>query len=370
MSISFNKDEIKNSITDEQIFQFLKEHGGEPEWKGANIVSRTICHNRIEDEASHKLYYYANTKLFKCYTGCEETGGFDIFDLIRKIGKIQDHIEYTLYDAEIVAINAFCLDVAENFSEERKSNRDFEILDKYEKNNLKRNDEKVVNLKFYDPKVLENLPYKRIKPWVDDGITEEVMKSRGIRFDPYNYGVVIPHWDMNFNLLGIRERTLVQEEEKNGKYRPAIINHKMYNHPLGFNLYNLCFSKDNIRRFKTAIIGEGEKFCLGYASYFGVDNDITVACCGSSLIEYQVKLLLALGVEEIVIAFDKQFKEPGDAEYFKWVKKLTAISQKYSKYVTISFMFDKDNNKLGYKESPIDGGKEIFLQMFKERFTL
>lgn len=112
-----------------------------------------------------------------------------------------------------------------------------------------------------------------------------------------------------------------------------------------------------------------EKSPLLYASYFGEDNDISVACCGSSLINYQVKLLLSLGVEEIVIAFDKQFKEIGDNEWKKWTKKLTDIHTKYGSYVQISFMFDL-NNKLEYKDSPIDKGKDIFLQLFNERIVL
>lgn len=113
-----------------------------------------------------------------------------------------------------------------------------------------------------------------------------------------------------------------------------------------------------------------EKSPLLYASYFGEENDISVACCGSSLISYQVKLLLSLGVDEIVIAFDKQFQEIGDTEFKKWTKKLTNIHNNYSKYCQISFLFDKNNNLLEYKDSPIDKGKDIFLQMFKERIFL
>ena len=116
-------------------------------------------------------------------------------------------------------------------------------------------------------------------------------------------------------------------------------------------------------------MGEGEKFCLTYASYFGMENDITVACCGSSLIWYQVELLLSLGVREIVIAFDKQFKEPGDAEWERWTKKLKDLHKKYGSYVQISFLFDK-NSYLNYKDSPIDQGPEIFMKLFKERIVL
>ena len=112
-----------------------------------------------------------------------------------------------------------------------------------------------------------------------------------------------------------------------------------------------------------------EKSPLLYASMFGMENDITVACCGSNLLKNQVQLLLSLGVEEIIIAFDKQFKQIGDEECKRWTRLLTNIFNKYSKYVTISFMFDKEN-LLDYKDSPIDKGEEVFLELFERRFTL
>ena len=112
-----------------------------------------------------------------------------------------------------------------------------------------------------------------------------------------------------------------------------------------------------------------EKSCLKYASYFGQESDISAACCGSNLINYQVKLLLSLGVKEIVIALDKQFQKIGDNEWQKWVIKLKTLYNKYGNYVNISYMFDK-NNLLGYKDSPIDCGKDTFLELFKRRVTI
>ena len=143
----------------------------------------------------------------------------------------------------------------------------------------------------------------------------------------------------------------------------------MYNHPLGFNLYNLNYSKDNIKLLQKAIVFEGEKSPLLYASYFGEENDISVACCGSSLISYQVHLLLSLGVKEIIIAMDKQFQEIGDDEWIRLTNKLKSIHNKYGAYVQISYLFDK-GKILDYKDSPIDKGPEIFMQLFKERIML
>ena len=74
MTYEYDKDFIKSDLSLEQIEELLSELGGDPERKGDIIVSRTICHGG----QSHKLYYYSNTSLFKCYTDC---GGeaFDIF---------------------------------------------------------------------------------------------------------------------------------------------------------------------------------------------------------------------------------------------------------------------------------------------------
>lgn len=358
-----NLEEIKNSLTIEQIKELLFNFGGDPYIKGDIIISRTICHNG----EAHKLYYYDNTKLFRCYTDC--SGTFDIFELIRKIQK-QDNKDITLPQAISFVVKFFNLTISnEIFSNDNEEVQDWKILNKYEENTKENKQEKIIELKIYDDKILKYLPKPRIPMWEKEGITQEVIKHAEIAFDPISWGIVIPHRDPAGNLIGIRERTLIKEEETNGKYKPAVLNYQIYNHPLGFNLYNLNNSKNNIRKIKKAIIFEGEKSTLLYQSYFSLDNDISVAVCGSSLSNYQVQLLKSLDVEEIIIAFDKQFKEIGDKEWKNWTKKLKDINKKFSPIVNISFIFDKWN-MLEYKMSPIDAGKDIFLELFKKRITL
>ena len=153
-----------------------------------------------------------------------------------------------------------------------------------------------------------------------------------------------------------------------GKYRPLQVNGMIYNHPLSMNLYNLNNSKDNIKRSKTAIVYESEKSCLMSQSYYG-NNDISVACCGSSFSTQQFNLLYNLGVQEIIIAFDRQFQKINDDEYKRLTKKLTDISRKYNNRVHISLIFDK-KMITPYKSSPIDQGKEKFEELLKNRITL
>ena len=357
-------EETKKQISIEQMELLLAELGGEPQTQGDIIKCRTICH--CGD--SHKLYYYNNTRLFRCYTDCPEDS-FDIFELIKKIKKreqsnwnLPQSLNYVLHYFGLAPKNR-------NFDSNDVELEDWKILNNYNKNTSQEEDKQKIELQIYDSSILKFLPHPRIIPWEKEHITREVMESRGICYNPSSQGIVIPHYNKNGELVGIRERTLIKENEANGKYKPAIINRQMYNHPLGFNLYNLNFSKNNIKIIKKAILFVGEKSCLLYASYFGLENDISVACCGSSLINYQVNLLLDLGVEEIIIAYDKQFKEVGDEEWQRWTKKLTSFHDKYGAKVQISYIFDKEK-LLQYKDSPIDRGMDIFLKLFKERIRI
>ena len=355
-------EKVKNDLSIDQVCDLLASLGGDPQIKGDLIISRTICHGGH----SHKLYYYNNTKLFKCYTDCLDS--FDIFELIIKINKL-NNIDYSLPQAIRFITNYYGIIVETEISENQENLQDWQILNKYDRSGSQEKEEKIVEMKFYDDKILQYLPHPRILNWEKEGITREVMEECGICYDPSYQGIVIPHYNIDGKLVGIRERTLIKENENNGKYKPAILNYKQYNHPLGFNLYNLNNSKENIKKIKKVFVFEGEKSCLLYRSYFGSDADISVAVCGSNLINYQVQLLLSLGVEEICIAFDKQFQEIGDDEWKRWTKKLKELNRKYSPLVQISFLFDK-MNLLGYKDSPIDRGPEIFKQLYKKRIII
>lgn len=358
-------EQIKNNLSLNQVESLLSDLGAHPFRQNNIIISKTICHCG----ESHKLFYYDNTKLFRCYTECQDT--FDIFQLIMKVQKTLN-IDMTLPQALKYILRFFNIEDVSNtdfFGEMQEELEDWKLLKKYDKNNNKEDNKQIIELKHFDGSFLKNLPQPRILPWEQEGITNEVIKYHNICYNPSSQGIVIPHYDIDNNLVGVRERTLIKENEQFGKYRPMILNKQMYNHPLGFNLYNLNYSAKNIKQLKKVIVFEGEKSPLLYASYFGIDNDITVACCGSSFGSYQVGLLLDLGVDEIIIAFDKQFKELGDDEHKGWVKKLKEINKKYSSLVKVSFMFDKWN-LLGYKDSPIDRGPEVFLELFKKRVLL
>ena len=364
--ISYDKVKIREALTVDIVFDMLVEFGAEPQYSNFGIISQTICHNQ-PGEGSRKLYYYENTGLFHCYTSC---GSFDPFELVIKVASIQWGRTYDLNDAIRYVAIRYGINIEMDAINDSDLN-DWLILNKYNRiQSLDLKDYRV-KLKPFDDTVLSRFNYTvKLKPWLDEHITQEVLDHARIGYYAGGAQITIPHYDKDGDLVGIRGRTLDKSEaELYGKYRPLIVNGQLYNHSLGMNLYNLNNSKTGINQAKCAIVFESEKSCLKYQSYFGLDNDISVACCGSNISMWQLQLLLDAGATEMVIAFDRQFQATGDCEWRQWTKHLISLNDKFKNYINVSIIFDK-NKITGYKAAPIDEGIDKFLELWKERIRL
>ena len=359
----YDKDKLKESLELEQVYDLLELWGGEPEYTDNGLIAQTICHNR-PGEGSRKLYYYHNTRLFHCYTGCIDPS-FDCFDLAIKIAKIQKNEDWELFDAMDYIAHYFGLEGEEPEKEEEKL-EDWEIFKRHVI--VSKEESGFIQLKEYNPVILTRFSYPRIASWEKEGILPEVSRKNLIGYYAGGDQITIPHFDIDGRFVGLRGRFLAEEQaNRYGKYMPLKIGKQQYNHPLSMNLYNLNNSKENIKNSGTAIVFESEKSCLMMQSYYGKDNDISVAVCGSSLSAYHTKLLKSLGVREIIVALDRQFKEIGDDEFKRLKTKLIYLGKKYGNVVKLSVIFDKEMIT-SYKASPIDEGTEKFEYLLKERF--
>lgn len=367
--INYDKNEVKENLTLENHFELLEEFGANPQYSSNGIIAETICHNP-PGEGSKKLYYYSNSDLYICYSGCDDNK-FDIFELVIRVFSIQHNQVLDLNKAIRWVAQRFGI-IGQYTELEEETLEDWNILKEYDRIQEINYSENKITLKEYDRKILSKFNYNVIiEPWVKENITLEVMKYAEIGYYPGKEIITIPHFDEDNRFIGLRGRTLIKEEaELYGKYRPVSFHNILFTHSLGLNLYGLNWAKNNISLFKKAIVFESEKSVLQYMSMMGIENNIAVACCGSSFSPYQFQLLKKLGVNEIIIAFDKDFEQINDATFIKQTKNLKNIYNKFGKYVTISFIFDRYNNKLSIKSSPIETDKETFLELYKNRIYL
>lgn len=340
--------EIIEQLDDNKVMALLDKLGISYEDKPDCLIMPTVCHNQNMEEASQKLYYYKNTHIFYCYT---EDGAMSIFNFLKHFYEVRD-IAYDWYtDIYELVLGCSYFGEQEYNPNAYKSTRDNYTLRKERK-----------ELPSYPKEVMESFVQYYPVEWLNDGISKEAMDKFGIRFSPSQNKIIIPHYDVNGRLVGIRGRALNEEDIENwGKYMPVQIEGKWYSHPLSLNLYGLNVTKDNIRRAGVAYIAEGEKSILQFESFNQLN--CTVASCGNKFNKYQLDLLIrTCGVKEVILCYDQEEKQ-GSQEYFN---KLYEICLKYKTYVNMSFIYDK-SRLLKLKESPFDKGEETFLALLKTR---
>lgn len=341
--------EIIENLKDEDVRNLLDNLGAEVIDKGDYFLCKTICHNEDAEEASYKLYYYKNSHRFMCYTEC---GSMNIFSFLQHYYETRD-IQYD-WTNDILRVVQNCSDFKpiEGFTPPRYVG----LKDKY------RPQRKAQILETYPTGLIDMFIKLYPVEWLRDGISKKAMDKYNIRFSISQNKIIIPHYNVYGELVGIRGRALDAWEIENiGKYMPVQIENKWYAHPLSLNLYGLNFNKENIKKYGICYIGEAEKFCLQMESF--LMPNCSVAVCGSQFNKYQLNLLIrTCQPREIVICFDKEELE-GEDKYFN---KLYSLCKKYTNYCTISFIYDR-NNLLSLKDSPTDKGEEVFKELLKRR---
>lgn len=345
-----NYKEIIESLEEEKIIKLMYSLGVDRYIdKEDFIIFPTICHNENAAEASMKLYYYKDNKFFMCFTEC---GGQSIFKLLEHYYQTRN-IEYNWYnDILQVVLNCTPTKTTEGFESVRYD----KLSDKFRKREIKK------NLPVYSDKVLEVFIKYYPPEWLQEGITKKAMDKFGIKFSISQNKIIIPHFDVNGNLIGIRGRALNNWEIENiGKYMPVQVEKIWYNHPLSLNLYGLNINLENIKKNGVCYLFEGEKSVLQMDS-FQMDN-CGVAVCGSQFNKFQLNLLMKhCYPKEIIVCFDKE-EEKGRDKYFN---KLYSICKKYENYCNFSFIYDREN-LLNMKDSPVDKGEEIFKKLIEKR---
>lgn len=342
-------------IPDDKIIELVLSLGAERyEENNHCIIFNTICHN--VHGGSMKLYYYKKNKLFHCYTDCDCS-----FNIIKLFVKRYDLIgkKYNFYED--------VFKVVEGSSTVKISSSDFNKQEVYESIIAKyAKDETVVDIPHYSENLLN--AFEDIPPieWLQEGINEDTLKTYKIRYSISQNKIIIPHYDIDNNLIGIRGRALNPEDIVMGKYMPVMIEGKLYVHPLMFNLYGINVVKENLKKFKVAIIAEGEKSPMLMNSMYP-DRNICVASCGSSIHKYQINLLRDLGVERIIVAYDNEGKTWREKDEYYY--KLKNICLKYKNLCQMGFLFDNEN-LLELKDSPFDRGKEVFEKIMKKVVTV
>lgn len=223
----------------------------------------------------------------------------------------------------------------------------------------------------------------------DDHIDAEILKEFDVAYYPEHRTIVLPHHNINGEIVGIFERWFgplrreikkeypeLRKEElykfPRAKYLPMLRDaadrdetHSSWSFPNSLNLYGLHLAKQSIRETGKAIIFEGAKSVM-LARQYGYPYAVASHTFGANL--NHISMLIDCGAKEIIFAFDKQYQttERGSREWELYETKTRGLAEKILPYVKVTRITDK-GNLIGYKDSPIDAGKDIFDSLFRGR---
>lgn len=350
-----NLTEIKDALTTDAIRNILSSYGVEPYQETETyFVYPTVCHN--PEHGSNKLYYYFDSKIFMCYTECDEA--FNIFQMIQKLEK---HLGNTINVFEAAKKIGFdSASIRKKTLEEIASEKHFNLIDRIVNQKVAPQ----VDYESLENEILDYFKFDRelLKPWLSEGMSEEALRSFEIGYSIKDLAISIPHRDYNNNLIGVRGRFM--SENAPNKYMPLTHNGQLLTHSIRGNLYGLNRNLKNIQEKGRVVLYESEKSVLLHESYFGSSNNISAATCGNRISAEQIQLLLKTGAEEVILAFDQDFKTAAERDTL--FEKYYSTAEQLTQYFSVSIIMDW-TGLVGYKDSPIDKGKDIFDKLYSNR---
>lgn len=328
--------------------------------KQGHLVFQTVCHGGD----SFKLYYYTDSMQFHCYTKCGDS--FDIYEVVMRAKKTSG-IDLTFGESIKHVASLTGKHLTSTSEKVSYQTNDMDWINRAKGNNKKKIDG---NLRVYDERVLDVfLPYPH-EEWIKEGIGYNTQKLFKVGYYQREDRITIPQYNIDNELIGIRGRAMLQEDIDAGKkYMPLTVGTQLYSFPTMFNLYGLNITKNAAKKKRKIGIFEAEKSVMKAQEIYG-ENNWTVATGGSAHSRFHRDIILGLEtVEEVILFPDREFREVGSKAEKLYQKTILKYAQMYAPYFRTYVCWDRWD-KLDYKSSPIDHGKEAFEFLMQNKIEI
>ena len=309
---------------------------------------RSICHN----SNSYKLYYYDSSKRFYCFR-CGES--FDIFEIFKKILHISlsDAVKKICEQLNINVKNVDeCSSLCDNWAELRRF--------------LPNAEPEPDKLLTYDKSILSLFDHLYPQEWLDYGISEDILDKFGIGWYARQACISIPVI-FNGQLVGVRGRYTREQDVAKGKYRPiCTLDGTVLKFSSSACLYGYDQNKVAIEKSRQVVLFESEKSVLKAPS-FGIDNALAVF--GSNISKQHIQLLLEMGVNDVVLCMDSDYKQVGDDEFRFFVVKMKKLAAKLKPYFSVSIVYNNQGYDM-YKCNMMDIPYEQAMKLWESRVKI
>ena len=339
---------IKAQITDDDIIALMDS-------MGIPLVSAnsqyqlypSACHHSDWERHKNKLYYYVQSQRWHCYS-C--SGDWDTIGLVQHLRKCTfnqavDYICLTL------GINATELDIRQDVDNWQRDLRRW----------LPNADiDEPAELTAYDPAILSAFDHLYPTEWLEYGITRDSIDKFGIGWYARQACISIPVVQ-NGQLVGVRGRYTRQQDVDKGKYRPiAMLDGTVLKFSTNQCLYGLDQNKSAIEKCRQVLLFESEKSILK-ADSWNIHNALAVF--GSNISKRHIEMLLELGVNDVVLCMDSDYRQVGDDDFQFFVAKMRKLAGKLTPYFSTSIVYNNqgyDAYKCNIMDLPYDKAMKLY----------
>lgn len=339
---------IKAQITDDDIIALMDS-------MGIPLVSAnsqyqlypSACHHSDWERHKNKLYYYVQSQRWHCYS-C--SGDWDTIGLVQHLRKCTFN-QAVDYICSTLGINA--AEVVQN-----------DMRDPWQRD-LRRwlpnaDIDEPAELTSYDTAILSAFDHLYPTEWLDYGITRDSMDKFGIGWYARQACISIPVVQ-NGQLVGVRGRYTRQQDVDKGKYRPiAMLDGTVLKFSTNQCLYGLDQNKAAIEKCRQVLLFESEKSVLK-ADSWNIHNALAVF--GSNISKRHIEMLLELGVNDVVLCMDSDYRQVGDDDFQFFVAKMRKLAGKLTPYFSTSVVYNNqgyDAYKCNIMDLPYDKAMKLY----------
>ena len=218
----------------------------------------------------------------------------------------------------------------------------------------------------YNRNIIDTLPPLYPQAWIDEGISEETMDKYQIRYYERCNQTVIPCFDDEARLVGVRVRNWDKDRVEQAKYMPLVtLDGQCYKFNTNQVFYGINYNKPEIERTGKVIIVESEKAVMKLDTYMGRHN-IALGMYGSNLGIQRRNQLLKMGVNTVSYVVDNDFIGQDDAFFEQWREKIQHFIKLWDGFCRVEIVWD-NLGLLGPKENATDRTKEVWEQLWENR---
>ena len=322
------------------------------------IVYYTGDKNVDSYKGSPKLYFYKDTSI---YVGMTAGRSYDIISLV------QTRLALLKQPCSFLDACQFILDTTninpDSISHVKKEGHvyDWSNLERFIRVRKYGN-----QLSEYNRNIIDTLPPLYPQAWIDEGISEETMDKYQIRYYERCNQTVIPCFDDEARLVGVRVRNWDKDRVEQAKYMPLVtLDGQCYKFNTNQVFYGINYNKPEIERTGKVIIVESEKAVMKLDTYMGRHN-IALGMYGSNLGIQRRNQLLKMGVNTVSYVVDNDFIGQDDEFFEQWREKIRHFIKLWDGFCRVEIVWD-NLGLLGPKENATDRTKEVWEQLWENR---